>query len=372
MTSPDHDRAAAGPTRVPALIKIGGRHRKELGDLDELVRSIDDVGLLHPIVITPDNELIAGVRRLKAWPKTKFSEQEIPVHVVSLDGIVRGEFAENAAAEARARQSVGGKLKSQASGKLPTDLKGRATDKVSVFTGTKRRTLEKAAAVVDAANAEPEKYQKLLEQMDKTGKANAPFNRLRVERQSEKIRNEPPPIPNRGPYRVIVADPPWPPEPEADSTEGRVYCPYPVMTIPAICEVPVGQVSAPDCVLFLWVTNFHMRWAFQVLDAWGFRESTIITWIKNKMGHGSMLRGKTEHCIVAVRGKPVIDLRAQTTVLEGKVREHSQKPSEFFHLVETLCPASHYAEFWARGPARGGWDRHGDEVSEDETAEAAE
>ena len=37
-----------------AAIRLGERHRKEMGDLDRLARSIADVGLLQPIVITPD------------------------------------------------------------------------------------------------------------------------------------------------------------------------------------------------------------------------------------------------------------------------------------------------------------------------------
>ena len=51
------------------------------------------VGLLHPVVIPPDGTLIAGERRLqacKALGRTRCSG-----HVVDLDEIVRGEFAEN-------------------------------------------------------------------------------------------------------------------------------------------------------------------------------------------------------------------------------------------------------------------------------------
>jgi len=41
-------------------IVIGARHRKDLGDIAALAASIADVGLLHAIVVTPDNRLIAG------------------------------------------------------------------------------------------------------------------------------------------------------------------------------------------------------------------------------------------------------------------------------------------------------------------------
>ncbi|WP_285728183.1 ParB N-terminal domain-containing protein [Psychromicrobium xiongbiense] len=50
---------------VPA-IRVGNRHRKAHGDLNQLVASIKRVGLLQPITITPDGFLICGARRLAA------------------------------------------------------------------------------------------------------------------------------------------------------------------------------------------------------------------------------------------------------------------------------------------------------------------
>ena len=47
-------------------IQIGKRHRRDLGDIDGLARSIGDLGLLHPVVVRPDGKLIAGERRLAA------------------------------------------------------------------------------------------------------------------------------------------------------------------------------------------------------------------------------------------------------------------------------------------------------------------
>jgi ParB family chromosome partitioning protein len=47
-------------------IGVGVRHRKDMGDIDALMRSIDEVGLLQPITITPDGVLVCGARRLEA------------------------------------------------------------------------------------------------------------------------------------------------------------------------------------------------------------------------------------------------------------------------------------------------------------------
>jgi N6-adenosine-specific RNA methylase IME4 len=79
------------------------------------------------------------------------------------------------------------------------------------------------------------------------------------------------------------------------------------------------------------------------------------------MDTGAWLRGQTEPCIFAVRGKPTVELTNQSTLLRGPVRAHSQKPESFYELVENLCPAPRYAELFQR-TARPNWDGHGDEV----------
>ncbi len=47
-------------------IRVGRRHRTELGDIDALAASIARDGLLQPITITLDNVLVCGARRLAA------------------------------------------------------------------------------------------------------------------------------------------------------------------------------------------------------------------------------------------------------------------------------------------------------------------
>ena len=106
-----------------------------------------------------------------------------------------------------------------------------------------------------------------------------------------------------------------------------------------------------------------MREAFDVLDAWGFQQKTILTWVKDKMGMGDWLRGQSEHCLMATRGAPIVQLTNQTTILRGAVRAHSQKPEEFYRFVEELCPAPRYCELFSR-QQRERWDGHGDDAQE--------
>lgn len=64
----------------PDEIQIGTRVRADLGDLRPLRASIDALGLLHPIVITPDHRLVSGYRRLAALAMP-VAWSRIPVHV---------------------------------------------------------------------------------------------------------------------------------------------------------------------------------------------------------------------------------------------------------------------------------------------------
>ena len=52
--------------RAVSSIRVGHRHRADLGDITELAASINDQGLLQPITITPEGVLVCGRRRLAA------------------------------------------------------------------------------------------------------------------------------------------------------------------------------------------------------------------------------------------------------------------------------------------------------------------
>src|SRR6267142_2184307 len=84
--------SSANSMRIDA-IQIGFRYRKELGDLRTLAQSIGEVGLLHPVVVTPEGRLIAGQRRLEACRLLGWTD--IAVTVVDLYQAARGEAHEN-------------------------------------------------------------------------------------------------------------------------------------------------------------------------------------------------------------------------------------------------------------------------------------
>jgi ParB family transcriptional regulator, chromosome partitioning protein len=74
-------------------IKSGSRFRKDLGDIASLAEDIRKIGLLHPIVINQNRELICGLRRIEAFKL--LGKSEIPAHIVNLDDIAKGEISEN-------------------------------------------------------------------------------------------------------------------------------------------------------------------------------------------------------------------------------------------------------------------------------------
>lgn len=75
-------------------ITIGTRFRKDLGDLESLARSIAEAGLLQPIGVTSQNELVFGERRLLAC-RDHLHWDEIPARVIDLPSIAHGESCEN-------------------------------------------------------------------------------------------------------------------------------------------------------------------------------------------------------------------------------------------------------------------------------------
>ena len=353
-------------------IQVGFRYRKDLGDLRALAQSIEEVGLLHPVVVTPEGRLIAGQRRLQACRLLGWTE--VPVTEVDLYQAAHGEAHENLVRkdllpseivalkraiepmerrEARERQGSREDLCHRATvAEGQRASPGTARDKIARYLGVGKTTIDRAEAVVEAAEEDPEEYGYLVEQMDRSGKVAGAYRRLEVLKQARQLEGATPELPT-GPFQVIVADPPW-------RYESGNDLPYPTMTIDDIKAMRVKSIAADDALLWLWTTNAHLRVSFDVAEAWGFEYRTLLTWVKDRMGTGEWLRGQTEHCLLAVRGKPVFLHGKHTTVLEAARREHSRKPEEFYALVEATCPGSR-VELFSR-QEREGWRVFGDQV----------
>ncbi|MDQ2083664.1 MT-A70 family methyltransferase, partial [Xanthobacteraceae bacterium Astr-EGSB] len=406
--------ATESPRRYLHEIDVGDRFRKEEGDIDGLAASIDARGgLLQSVAITPANKLIDGWRRMRAWSRSKtgeYGKAPIPVNIVDIDSIIAGEYDANEqrkpftpselvaikraiedklATEARSRQghgltAPGRKMQGEVAGK------GRASDKVGVAAGVSGRTVEKAERVVEAAERDPGRFGRLREDMDRTGKVDGAYKRLQIMQATDAMREAPPPLPGNGPYVAGSIDFPWPHESDDDQASiderGRSLRPYPAMSIEAgeaFMREQVAPLFGPDAALGFWVTNHHLVTgaAHRLIAALGadWRASTMLTWGKDKIGRGQVLRDKTEHCIVLLRGKPVVNVLGEdppSTLLNAPRRDNSQKPDEFYRLWERAFPAPRYAAIFSTGGEGKLWDGHGDQVDKHtaaavDTAEAA-
>lgn len=82
-------------TELPVkLIRVGPRLRKDLGDLGPLVVSIRERGVLQPIGVTPEYDLVFGYRRLVVWHE-HLGFDTIPARIIDVRDILRAEIDEN-------------------------------------------------------------------------------------------------------------------------------------------------------------------------------------------------------------------------------------------------------------------------------------
>ena len=166
-------------------------------------------------------------------------------------------------------------------------------------------------------------------------------------------------------YRIIVADPPW--QYRNKNTGGSMIsgsaAKYPTMSLEEICALPVQNICERDCVLFLWGTTPLADYPFEVMKSWGFKYKTKIYWRKiMSLGMGYWFRGQVEECLVGIRGNVKAFRLQKPNFIQSKVRNHSQKPEEFFELIEpAIKDINPKIELFAR-EKREGWNSWGLEV----------
>ena len=73
--------------RKVAEIKLNSEYLRTDTDVTSLKKSVENVGLIHPVTINKDDELLAGARRLQAVRELGW--EEIPVQVVDRDVLVQ-------------------------------------------------------------------------------------------------------------------------------------------------------------------------------------------------------------------------------------------------------------------------------------------
>lgn len=167
-----------------------------------------------------------------------------------------------------------------------------------------------------------------------------------------------------GLFSTILIDPPWDWGDEGDVDQlGRARPTYQTMSIEQIRDLPVADFAHQDCHLYLWITNRSLPKGFGLLEAWGFRYVTCVTWAKPHFGMGNYFRGQTEHCLFGVRGSQPLKRKDVGTLFSAARGPggHSSKPPQFYDLIESCSPGP-YLEMFAR-TTRVGWRSWGAEAN---------
>lgn len=177
---------------------------------------------------------------------------------------------------------------------------------------------------------------------------------------AEKIEALSTPLEAQGLFQTIVIDPPWDWGDEGDVNQfGRAKPDYHTMPIEEIERLPVGEIADENCHLYLWVTNRSLPKAFRLIDAWGFRYITCLTWVKPSIGMGNYFRGSTEQVLFCVKGSQPLKRHDAGTHFEApRGDKHSAKPDEFYSLVES-CSYAPYIDIFGRAN-RAGWSVWGE------------
>ena len=175
---------------------------------------------------------------------------------------------------------------------------------------------------------------------------------------------------------------------------------YRVLTLEDIQAFPLPEM-AEDSVLMLWRVASMQQEALDVIDAWGFKHKTEIVWDKRLLcrdcgglgstlgpplngdvmvrlaeecercggegdvpwfGMGWQVRGGHETCLIATRGRNIRQDASVSSVFRARGGRHSEKPGEFYDIVERLYPGP-YHELFARR-SRDGWTCEGDEIDD--------
>lgn len=170
-------------------------------------------------------------------------------------------------------------------------------------------------------------------------------------------------------FGAILADPPW--QFKVYSGKGKSRSAdrrYDTSPLEAIQDLPVEQLAADDCALFLWCVSPELPGALEVIKSWGFTYKTVgFAWVKQTKGDnglhwgmGYWTRANLELCLFATRGAPKRINKDVHQVIQCPVMEHSRKPEETHVRIERLVPGP-YLELYGRRPMRG-WTVWGNQI----------
>lgn len=171
------------------------------------------------------------------------------------------------------------------------------------------------------------------------------------------------------PFRVLMADPPWPAKDKLPGKGRGAAKHYKLLSLEQIKAFPLPEL-VDDAVLVLWRVAWAQEEAIEVCKAWGFKAQSELVWVKTtndgkklRVGMGRYTRLCHETAIIARRpdrGPPErADLGVRSIVYAPRA-EHSAKPDEAYAAIERLYRGP-YVELFGR-KVRRNWLSYGDEL----------
>ena len=417
---------------ISKIIISEDRRKLNPEKVKELSESIKEIGLLNPITLNEENKLIAGLHRIEAYKllgKTtvpyfictvsgllaelaeideNLIRNELTVLERSEQLLRRKEIYEMLYPETIARNQPGHvnnykssraesalelqnnifesksinpnqnepkqsfvKDTAKKTGHSVTKVKDeiRIANKIDTEVKEQIRSTElanKKTELLSIARETPE-VQKTITQKIVSGTATS-VRQAKQQIRSDEIKDSPPIIPT-GKYNIIYADPPWTYDDTASAGERGACFKYNVMSIEDLCNMPIKNLAADDCLLFMWVTMPKLNECFRVIEAWGFKYKTVaFTWVKRNKngvgwfwGMGRWTRSNAELCLLAGKGNPIRISGGVHSIIDAPVEEHSKKPNIVRERIIELCGDLKRIELFARQKIPG-WEVFGNEI----------
>lgn len=179
-------------------------------------------------------------------------------------------------------------------------------------------------------------------------------------------------------YNIIYADPPWwenspaihTSRPKFDRKIMYAGRDFPLMRTERIISLPIKELTASNCALFLWSTSRHIPDALKVTDGWGFRFVKIVfTWMKiNRDGKptksiGYYTKSNSEYVLLGIKGRmPPINFSVGEAVLESRDRVFKKPNTIRNRIVELYGEGTPRIELFARDTTEG-WDVWGNQTN---------
>ena len=344
----------------------------------ELIGSIKKEGCREPI-ITWNNIIIDGHNRYEICSKNDIKYKTKPIkfkdrneaiiwmvtnqlarrNISLYDRVVLAKLK----CERQLKEKAEEHLKSHTKqGYMKSDKAVDVMKEIAEVSGVSRDTVSKVNYI--EKNASEEEKAELHNPKSSINKVYTNNVKKKEREAIEENSSKPNKLPNKK-YNIIYADPPWKFWGGGWKNQSQHYT---TMKMEDVINLPVSNLAADDCILFLWVTYPILPEAFEIIKAWGFKYATVgFTWVKKTkndkwhFGLGYWTRANPELCLIATKGKPTRKNAGVPNLIISQVESHSKKPDIVRNKIIDLMGNLPRIELFARNKTPG-WDVWGNEI----------